>query len=225
MQYSFFQSTPEEMLDLLQQAVLLRPSYDYAYYLMGKIYLDLLDYEMASNYFELALKLNPDDFLYRKKLAETLLAKGDLKKAEKMSKELVKRFPDKPDATLNRIEFCLATNDLAAVDQMLGEMPTSAQKQKMELLIAIHKDQFDQAQIMINQLSPDSSNLELDPLLVTYYDKIGKPDTVWAILEKAVDQKAVWLKEMKSLKLKSIEQSSEKYRTLLDAIKLIDIQN
>ncbi|MBK8503177.1 MAG: hypothetical protein IPL46_13740 [Saprospiraceae bacterium] len=225
MQYSFFQSDPEEMLDLLQQAVLLRPSYDYAYYLMGKIYFDLLDYEMAVNYFALAHKLNPDDFLYRKKLSETLLASGDSKKAGKISKELVKRFPDNPDAKLSRMEFCLATNDLTEVNQMLGEMSDGVQKQKMELSIAIHKNQFAQAEKMINQLAPGTSNLDFGPLLVTYYDKIGQHEKLWAILQNAVDQKAVWLKEIKSLRLKSVENSPEGYQDLLDAIKLIDVQN
>ena len=60
MNLSFDVSDPEEITELCQQAIQLRPSYDMPYEILGRTLLQNGDYENAQSYLQIALELNPD---------------------------------------------------------------------------------------------------------------------------------------------------------------------
>ena len=70
--YNFGLSESQEVIELCQQAINLRPSYDYPYYLMGKTFFDQQNYVMAKQCFEYALELNPRGPDYKTMLSKSI---------------------------------------------------------------------------------------------------------------------------------------------------------
>jgi adenylate cyclase len=220
MQYVFFQAEPQDILDLLQQAVLLRPSYDYAYHLMGSIYFNLQDYEMAANYFSLAIKLNPDEFLYRRMQAVTAEEMGDVKKARRLYAQLLAKFPDHPETKIILAQYYSSIKENRKAEQLLKEVPDQLEVWKARLSIAIMNDQLTEAKQLIQKISGRYTDQDLDHLLVQYYDKTGDVQKVWTILDQAVKEKRVWLKEIQMYQLNVFKQNPQRYRSLLDSVQI-----
>lgn len=223
MQYVFCLTPPQEILDLLQQAVLLRPSYDYAYHLMGKIYSDLQNYEMAANYFSLAIKLNPDEFLYQKMLAATFEATGEVKKSRKLYSHLQAKFSDVLDVKVALLKYYLSVNDTRKAERLLKEIPDEFEILKTKLAIAIEKDQLSDAEKLIEEITISQPNADLDHLMVSYFDKKGEVEKVWAILDKAAENRQLWLKDIKSMKLHTILSEPGRYEELLERVQLVEL--
>lgn len=223
MQYLFCLTPPQDLLDLLQQAVLLRPSYDYAYHLMGKIYFDLQNYEMAVNYFSLAVKLNPDEFLYHKMLAATFDATGEVKKSRKLYSQMQAKFPDIMDIKIALLKYYLSVSDTRKAERLLKEIPDEFEILKIKLAIAIEKDQLSDAANLIEEITIIQPNADLDHLTVSYFDKKGEVEKVWDILDKAAENRQLWLKDIKSMKLQTFLDEPERYQKLLETVQLVNL--
>lgn len=221
MQYVFFQSEPDEVLELLQQAVLLRPSYDYAYHLMGQVYYDLGDFEMAHNYFELALKLNPDDFNNLKMIAETSLALGNKKQANKLFGKLTAKYPDRIDTKIALAQFYLALAQQEKAEQIISGIPEGFEKRSLQLQLALHVGDLGKATEIINAVRQIYPHRDLGIQLLAYYDMTEDQEMFWNTIDEALEKKSVWLKDLKLTDFKTPKNDPRRFEDIIQEIKLV----
>lgn len=221
MQYVFFQSEPQEILDLLQEAVLLRPSYAYAYHLMGKVHYDLGEFEMAGNYFQLALKLNPDNFSNLHMMAKTARALGDRRLAGKLFEKLRTKYPDQTDTKLALIDYYMSREDYDKVRKLSEELGDPFKTLQTGLQLAVSRGELEAAGEIVQRLAVEFPAEDPGMPLVVYYDKTGDVSRAWQILDRALSNKATWLKDIKHTDLQLKEQDTERFNELLRAAGLI----
>ena len=223
MQYVFFQEESQDIRDLLQQAVMLRPSYDDAYYLIGKIHFDLFDLEMAENYFSLALKLSPDKSIYHYMLARTALAAGDKSKARDLAEMIDEQFSDDPRASSYLTHIYADIGDKEELEATLSRMPKGAQKTCDRLYARLQEGDLPSVEDEIEILRKAFPEINIDALLLQYYDAKGRRDEVWKIIDKAVAASSPWLKEINHFNLSVSSTDREKYTELMTTIKLTPV--
>ena len=219
--YAFFLTEPTEIIELLQQAVQLRPSYDYAYFLLGKVHFDLEDYEMADNYFSLATKINPDEYTYHDMVARTVEMIGNHRKAESIYKKLNRRFPDDLQPKLSLIRHYAETENHRVLQHLLQDLPSGFDQRKAQLLAEIQSERIDEATNSIKDLKASFPDKDLGDLMLTFYDKQENNQGAWEILDSAIEQRRIWLKEIKVKDLSENIRRDPKYQQLLERIGLV----
>ncbi len=218
--YVFFLSGPQEILELLQQAVQLRPSSDYSYYLMGKVYYDLSDYELANNYFSLAIKLNPDQPEYRIYRAKALAAWGKSKEADAVLKEAAGRFENNQSVLLAQIE--LNAVHQGAVDQInWNNLTNSVDKRISQALVLVLEGNMDEARQLLDEVDNQFPDAITRPVRVLLADREGNRPEVWHLLDEAVVERETWLKELKQMPLSNAITMDSKFTEICRSV-LID---
>jgi class 3 adenylate cyclase/TolB-like protein len=220
MQYVFFQAESQEIMELLQQAVMLRPSYDYAYYLMGKVHFDLQDYESAENYFSLALKLSPDKSLYLDMLARTALANGLKLETQDLAKELEEEFPGNKVVEIQLAYLYADLADKKHLKSALDKLRDGEDKMRVSLYCELVAGDLFKAKQTIDEFQRKYPASDLGDLLVRYYDKTNNTTEVWKVLDQALLKGSTWLKEIKHLDLSTAATDPERFAELLENIQL-----
>ncbi|MCB0669657.1 MAG: tetratricopeptide repeat protein [Saprospiraceae bacterium] len=221
MQYTFYEAEPQEILDLLQEAVLLRPSYDYAYHLMGQVHYDLGEFEMAKNYFQLALKLNPDNFSNLRMMAKTTLALGDRRLANKLFGKLAGKYPELTDTKLALVDYYFSKRDFDRVEKVMEDIMDPLRKEQIRLRLAVEQDDLTLAGELAKRITTEYPNRDPGLPLLLYYDKAGNTQKSWEILDRALANKATWLKELKNVDLRIKEADPDRFSELLEDVGLV----
>lgn len=98
------------------------------------------EYNLAKEYYEKALKKNPEKPDAYKGLSKIYIAKNDLVRAEKLFLEAIKEYPDNSDIYLACVNFYLDTNQAMEIPSLLDNATEDIQESLNEY--RVHKPEF-----------------------------------------------------------------------------------
>lgn len=98
------------------------------------------EYNLAKEYYEKALKKNPEKPDAYKGLSKIYIAKKDLVRAEKLFLEAIKEYPDNSDIYLACVNFYLDTNQAMEIPSLLDNATEDIQESLNEY--RVHKPEF-----------------------------------------------------------------------------------
>ncbi len=218
--YYYFLIDPQEIMELLQQAVQLRPSYAFGHYFMGQVHYDFEDLELAQNYFELAHKLNPDEYLYGKMMGMTAHAQGELRKATSILREQMAQFPDRADASATWIKYLADNGDIVKARKALESLPDGLEKWrtklKVQALTGVKEEFFTELEAARSRYP----KADFSDILIEYHSLRKEIDQAWNHLEAAFEQKRPWLRDLKHMRLNAAILSTSEYRELCEDLGL-----
>lgn len=128
-----------ESIEIYQKELKSHPNYAPAHYELGRIYLQLGWIDSALTHTKFALAQKPDNYWYRRQLAQIYSKAGDAKNLAATWEDIVKLHPESPDNYYDLSNAYLMANDaLGAIDALdrvekrfgLSE-PVLLQKQKL----------------------------------------------------------------------------------------------
>ncbi len=221
MDYSFYRSDPQEVMQLCQQAIQLKPSYDYAYHLIGKLHFDQGDFETARPYFESAIKLNPYEYVYQRMLAAAMMKTGDQEQAEENYHTLAKRFPESPDAQSALAQFYMHTGDQESCADHVEKINDDFAKLSTQLYMHTYQEDMAASKAILEEIRRRYPHQPIRDLEVSYYDRVGDVDTVLQILAESAAKKEDWLHNLHNMDLSPATRNHEDYLRLVEEIKLI----
>ena len=199
--YYYFDSDPEEIMELLQQAVQLRPSYAFGHYLMGQMHYDFTQLELAANFFELAHKLDPDEYVYGKMMGLTAQAKGNNRRATKILKEQMEEFPSQPDASATWSIYLAENGDISKAKVASESLPEGLNKWRT--ILRIHALAGDQKgfQSALQLATESFDQQDFADILIEYHSLRREYDEAWPHLTNGFNDLSPWLRNLKHMKM------------------------
>ncbi len=214
--YLFLESDVTECLELIQQAIQLRPSYDFGHFLMSWIHYDLQNYEQASYYIELARKLNPDVYDYGKLQAKIMEDSGKHRRAAKLYQKQITTFVEIPDAAIAYADYLAGRNALGEARSLLSTVPKNLASERLLQEFSIAHLSLDEWTTNMMALEKKYSTVDLGDLWLKFY-LVKQPTEVWGLLNNAVDKKSYWLRGINHLVDKEIK-SDHRFDLVLEEI-------
>ena len=213
--YMFYLTGPEEILSLCQQAMQLRPSHDYAYFLFGRIHFDLGNFNTAEEYFNYARQLNPGEFVYEKMYCRLLDHTGNLKTSEKAHLNLVKKHPEKQEALSELAMFYLNTGDIHKTLSTFDQITDPFVNRSARVLAFLKWDELDKAGETLFQITREFPDKDITDLAFYFYDAIGKVEKALEILETSFVAKRVWIRNLNHYPPSVRIQQERRYQQVL----------
>ncbi len=219
-QYTFFLSDSREVFDLCQHAIQLKPSYDYAYHLLGKVLFDAGKYHESLSYFNHAHRLNPYEYVYQKMIAKSMEAAGDKTSAERQYMKLLSNYPDNDDAIASVIKFYANLQDWQQVESLLKKQHNRFDKLCSELYVNTQKGDLSLAGKKLDTLKSQFPEKSISALEACFFDRMGHKQTTLMILQEANEKKQDWLKELRQMHLSDEIQKEPSFQRILESIQI-----
>ncbi|MDH3649175.1 MAG: hypothetical protein OEQ53_05795, partial [Saprospiraceae bacterium] len=218
--YTFFLNDSKDIYELCQHAIQLKPSYDYAYHLIGKVLFDAEHYSEAKSYFNYALRLNPYEYVYQKMTARASEHMGDLEHAEEGYLKLLSNYPENEDALSALIKFYVNHQNWAQVEKYVTEHKDTFGQLCSELYISTQQGSLDIAEKRLETLREKYPERTFAALEASFFDRKGHTDAALKILKEAAYQKQDWIKELKLMPLSDAIRDDSTYLSILEIVKL-----
>ena len=221
--YYYFEGEPVEILELLQQAIQLRPSYGFGHYLMGKAYYDFKDLEQAQDHFEVAYKLNPDQYAFGKMMGLTAYAAGEQRKATRLLKSQIRKFPAHEDALSTWIIYLAENEDFDKAKEKINDLPNGLMKWKTKLHVSALEGSDSDFETLYSSATEQFPNEDFSENLLIYYTLQGEQAKTWDLLRQSFAERKPWLRRIRHLPLPTAITENPEFDNLLSELGMVEL--
>lgn len=180
------QGNRPEAISMFKEVIEMDPQNHAAYYCVGRIYAEMMDYDNARRYCEQALNMNPDNLWYYNELVNAYQQSHMPEKALSTQEALVKKFPNDKNGLYDLAQMYIGVKRFNEALDIYGRLEVLT---GMNEEIAFRKHQL---YMFVNQ--PEKALAELDRLIKAYPAETRYPHAQYDILSmmgKDTEAKAV----------------------------------